>query len=149
MNIGGSPDDATYRYKMPRLRIKIEGSGNGIKTVIPNMSDVAKALKCSPAYPTKFFGVELGAQSNYDKATDRAVVNGAFTAKDLSGLLTKFIDIFVLCPNCRLPEITLKVKRDIIKVECAACGHNGVLPTTHKLVTYIINNPPTVKKKLG
>ena len=29
---------------MPLLLTKIEGKGNGIKTVVPNMSDVAKAL---------------------------------------------------------------------------------------------------------
>jgi hypothetical protein len=29
---------------MPLLQTKIEGKGNGIKTVIPNMADVARAL---------------------------------------------------------------------------------------------------------
>jgi hypothetical protein len=29
---------------MPVLQTKIEGRGNGIKTVIPNMEDVARAL---------------------------------------------------------------------------------------------------------
>ena len=39
-----SVSDAFYRYKMPRLRAKVEGKGNGIKTVIVNMIDVAKAI---------------------------------------------------------------------------------------------------------
>lgn len=34
---------------MPVLLTKIEGKGNGIKTVIPNMSDVAKALSRPPS----------------------------------------------------------------------------------------------------
>ena len=29
---------------MPLLLTKIEGKGNGIKTVIPNMADIARAL---------------------------------------------------------------------------------------------------------
>jgi len=29
---------------MPLLQTKIEGKGNGIKTVIPNMADIARAL---------------------------------------------------------------------------------------------------------
>ncbi len=36
------------RYKMPRLIAKVEGKGNGIKTVIPNMADIARALGRPP-----------------------------------------------------------------------------------------------------
>lgn len=146
-NIGGSSEDASYRYKMPKLTTKIEGRGNGIKTVLPNMTEVAKALHCPPAYPTKFFGVELGAQSKYTESTERAVVNGAHNSADLQVLLRKFIEIFILCPNCSLPETVMKVKKSSIKIDCAACGYNGVLATTHKLVTYMLKHPPAKKKR--
>ena len=33
---------------MPELLTKIEGKGNGIKTVLPNVSDVARALSRPP-----------------------------------------------------------------------------------------------------
>ena len=46
----------TPRYKMPRLLAKIEGRGNGVKTVVINMKDVADALHRGPAEVTKFFG---------------------------------------------------------------------------------------------
>jgi translation initiation factor 2 beta subunit (eIF-2beta)/eIF-5 len=59
-------DDPAYRYKMPRIVTKIEGRGNGIKTVNVNVLDVATALHRPPAHLTKFFGCELGAQSRYD-----------------------------------------------------------------------------------
>ncbi|KAJ2993093.1 hypothetical protein NUW54_g7782 [Trametes sanguinea] len=59
VNIRRDVDDKFYRYRMPLLMTKIEGKGNGIKTVIPNMSDVARALSRPPTYPTKFFGCEL------------------------------------------------------------------------------------------
>jgi translation initiation factor 5 len=60
LNIGGNQNDAFYRYKMPKLKSKIEGKGNGIKTVIPNMTEIGKSLARPPSYPTKFFGCELG-----------------------------------------------------------------------------------------
>jgi len=148
LNIGGNKDDRSYRYKMPRLQTKVEGRGNGIKTVIPNMADIAAALHCDPGYPTKFFGIELGAQSKFDMTREVAIVNGRHDAPDLAGLLDKFIDQFVLCPTCKLPEINMHVtKQGSIKVDCRACGHNGVLKTAHKLTTYILNNPPSKPKK--
>ena len=43
--------DQFYRYKMPAVQAKIEGRGNGIKTNVVNMVDVAKALARPPATP--------------------------------------------------------------------------------------------------
>lgn len=40
--------------------------GNGIKTVIVNMAEVAKAIGRPATYPTKYFGCELGAQTQFD-----------------------------------------------------------------------------------
>ena len=112
MNIAGLQDihDPEYRYKMPKIQSKTEGRGNGIKTVIVNCLDLATALHRSPGEVTKYFGTELGAQSKYDPATDKSIVNGAFDANDLQNHLKKFIETFVLCPNCRLPETRYKFK---------------------------------------
>lgn len=148
INIGGDNKDKSYRYKMPQMVIKIEGRGNGIKTVILNMHDLAKSLHTDPSYPTKYFGIELGAQSNYDRKTERAVVNGRHELSTLASHLEKFIDQFILCPNCRLPEIKMSVKKSNIKIDCAACGYNQPLKTAHRLATYIQKNPPdSVGKK--
>lgn len=48
VNIRRDVDDKFYRYRMPLLETKIEGRGNGIKTVVPNMSDIARALSRPP-----------------------------------------------------------------------------------------------------
>ncbi|KAJ1532791.1 Eukaryotic translation initiation factor 5A-1, partial [Cladochytrium tenue] len=84
--------DVFYRYKMPKLVSKIEGKGNGIKTVIPNMSEIAKALSRPATYPTKFFGCELGAQVKFEFDKDRYIVNGAHDAAKLQALLESFIN---------------------------------------------------------
>uniref|UniRef100_A0A8D3BZ80 Eukaryotic translation initiation factor 5 n=1 Tax=Scophthalmus maximus TaxID=52904 RepID=A0A8D3BZ80_SCOMX len=107
VNVNRSVSDQFYRYKMPRLIAKVEGKGNGIKTVIVNMVDVAKALNRPPTYPTKFFGCELGAQTQFDSKNDRYIVNGSHEANKLQDMLDGFIRKFVLCTECDNPETDL------------------------------------------
>eukprot|EP00954_Amorphochlora_amoebiformis_P028385 1391572-Amorphochlora_amoeboformis.AAC.1 len=168
INIGGDETDVSYRYKMPKLKAKIEGRGNGIRTIVPNMVDVAKALNVPPECkstaepslpsgplitcvliidPTKFFGVELGAQSKYDSKSERASVNGAHGAPDLQKILTKFIQMFILCPRCELPEIKWNVTKTALKIDCAACGYNGQINNQHRLLTYILKTKSGKGKK--
>ncbi|KAG5846999.1 eukaryotic translation initiation factor 5-like [Anguilla rostrata] len=144
VNVNRSVSDQFYRYKMPRLIAKVEGKGNGIKTVIVNMVDVAKALNRPPTYPTKFFGCELGAQTQFDSKNDRYIVNGSHEANKLQDMLDGFIRKFVLCPECDNPETDLHInpKKQTIGNSCKACGYRGMLDTRHKLCTFILKNPP-------
>ncbi|KAH7650386.1 translation initiation factor eIF Tif5p [Cryptosporidium bovis] len=142
LNIPSTVDDPNYRYKMPKLVSKIEGRGNGIRTKIVNMADIARSLKRPPAYPTKFFGCELGALSKWEDKEERSIVNGAHQQNDLQKLMDKFIQMYVLCPSCELPEIDIVVKKERVSCKCNACGHIGALDNNHKITTYISKNPP-------
>ncbi|KAF9466602.1 domain found in IF2B/IF5-domain-containing protein [Collybia nuda] len=151
VNIRRDVDDKFYRYRMPILTTKIEGKGNGIKTVVPNMSDVARALSRPPTYTTKFFGCELGAQTSFDEKNDRYIVNGAHDANRLRELLDVFIDKFVLCKSCKNPETELVIIKtgrveDIIR-DCKACGERTGVDMRHKVTTFILKNPPVKVKK--
>ena len=57
--------------------------------------------------PTKYFGCELGAQTQFDSKNDRFIVNGAHDSSKLQDLLDGFIRKFVLCPECENPETNL------------------------------------------
>lgn len=146
VNVNRNVTDAFYRYKMPRINAKVEGKGNGIKTVIVNMAEVAKAIGRPATYPTKYFGCELGAQTQFDYKNERFIVNGSHDAAKLQDLLDGFIRKFVLCPECDNPETELLVsaKKGTISQGCKACGFHGPLEVNHKVNTFILKNPPNL-----
>ncbi|XP_046849194.1 eukaryotic translation initiation factor 5-like isoform X2 [Xenia sp. Carnegie-2017] len=108
------------------------------------MVDIGKSLNRPPAYPTKFFGCELGAQTQIDLKNERYIVNGAHDGEKLQDILDDFIQKFVLCPACENPETNLHVeaKKEKIGQKCVACGYSGVISLTHRLITFILKNPP-------
>ena len=69
----------------------------------------------------------------------KATVNGAHTTQVLQHLLNVFIDKFVLCPKCHLPETALVVKKDgLVLHKCSACGAKEPVDMSHKLCTFIL-----------
>jgi translation initiation factor 5 len=86
-----------------------------------------------------FFLSFVGAQTTYAPETDRAVVNGAHRDADLQNHLSKYIENFVLCQNCKLPETHYKIKDGIVSQKCLACGHKESVDMTHKLTTFILS----------
>jgi translation initiation factor 5 len=149
INIGAdNAGDQFYRYKMPAIQAKIEGRGNGIKTNVVNMVDVAKALARPPTHTLKYFGCELGAQTKFDsKSGGQCIVNGAHTAETLANHLEGYIKRFVQCHSCGNPETVINIsKRETIHLKCKACGAVSDVDMRHKLCTFIIKNPPEKDK---
>lgn len=148
MNISGvNPvEDPNYRYQMPYVMGKIEGKGNGIKTVIVNIGDLALSLHRDASEVNKFFGCEMGAQTTYNEETERAVVNGAHSDQELQTCVHKYIEKFVLCPQCGLPETTYKITGGCIWHRCAACGAKEMVDMNHKLCTFILSQDKKNKK---
>ncbi|KAF2477605.1 putative eukaryotic translation initiation factor 5 [Lindgomyces ingoldianus] len=147
INIRRDVTDPFYRYKMERLQSKIEGKGNGIKTVIVNLSSVAQSLARPPAYVIKYFGFELGAQTNTNPSDDRWIINGAHDASKLQDYLDGFISKFVLCKKCKNPETDVNIKDGRIVLDCKACGQRTDVDLRLKLSSFILKNQPKKGKK--
>ncbi|MCJ1486214.1 hypothetical protein MMC06_006391 [Schaereria dolodes] len=147
LNIRRDVPDPFYRYKMERLQSKIEGKGNGIKTVIVNLSSVAQSLSRPPSYVIKYFGFELGAQTNTNPADDRWIINGAHEASKLQDYLDGFISKFVLCKKCKNPETDVVIKDGHILLDCKACGQRSSVDLRLKLSSFILKNQPKKGKK--
>lgn len=145
VNIRRDVSDPFYRYKMERLQSKIEGKGNGIKTVVVNLNSVAQSLSRPPSYVIKYFGFELGAQANAKPTDDRWIINGAHDAGKLQDYLDGFISKFVLCKKCKNPETDVIIKDDKIVLDCKACGQRSDVDPRLKLSTFILRNTATGK----
>ncbi|CAR24095.1 W2 domain-containing protein [Lachancea thermotolerans] len=143
INICRDNNDPFYRYKMPPLQAKVEGRGNGIKTAVLNVADVARALNRPSPYIVKYFGFELGAQTSISVDKDRYLVNGSHEPAKLQDVLDGFINKFVLCGSCKNPETEIVItKNDDLVRDCKACGKRTPMDLRHKLSSFILKNPP-------
>lgn len=134
----GNTTERNYRYTMEVPQAKVEGRGNGIKTVITNLETIANELSRPPTYLLKYYGYELGALSKYDRKAEKYIVNGAWDNQQLLEVLKKgFIPSYVLCGACGNPETNIEQKGRKVVLSCQACGNTTPLDPRHKLYAQI------------
>ena len=154
LNIPSTVVDPKFRYKMPRMQVKIESKGNGIKTNITNLGDVAKHLCTNEQYILKWFGFEKASLTTFKEAggknNTQYIINGDFTEEELRKVLDKFIDKYICCPKCKLPEMHMQIQEgNKIIGKCDSCPFVGELDNKHRLAAFIIKNPPKNKTTTG
>ncbi|KAI5159999.1 translation initiation factor 5 [Nematocida ausubeli] len=145
INIDRNSEDVFYRYKMPEIEVKIEGRGNGIKTVLVNIEDIAKSLDRDPKYITKYLSYDLGTLSSVDETNSKYIINGSHTSEKVQSCIFKFIEEFILCKSCeRNPETVLftDANRKHIQQRCKACGKINTIKTQNKLGKILLKELP-------
>ena len=141
LNINHDIRDMYYRYKMPILRTKLEGGGNGVKTVLVNIKEISKALSRPPQYLIKYLSISMGAQIHMDKKQGIYSINGAHEANILQSTLRGFITTLVVCKECSNPETELRVRHRKLHMRCKACGDDKRLAhINEKISQYIIKS---------
>jgi translation initiation factor 5 len=135
---------------MPILTTKPEGKGDGSRTIILNMSDVARALNRPPTYITKLF--TLGAQATFDKKNDRYIVSGAHDASSSAWTARRLhrevcaVRIVQKSGNWAPYPQAGRAESSIVR-GCKACGARTGIDMQHKLTGFIVKNPLTKIKK--
>lgn len=148
INIPSYIKDPSYRYQMPALKIKVEGKGNGIRTKLLNLFEVSRSLGVPPEYPLRYFGAEFGAIIEFKQSEQKAMLNGSVRGEDLKNSLDHFIEKFVLCPKCKYPEISIRIKKGELYSDCKACGEFRKMDMTHKICNFILKSPPPGATKI-
>ncbi|KAA6392265.1 MAG: putative Eukaryotic translation initiation factor 5 [Streblomastix strix] len=148
-NIGGDQNDASYRYKMPRIQTSIIGKGNGIQTAFYNIFEVAIALNRKPQHLLRYFGMELGALQSYNEQTHMGRVNGKHSFDEVHEKLINFINEFVLCQRCKNPETTMDVEKNDLIFTCLACGAKFAGKKSTRLINSIIKEVQQENKEIA
>jgi translation initiation factor 5 len=143
--------DPFFRYKMPRVVLKHEGKGNGVKTVIKNLKEITKSLNRDANDLLQYIASELSVCSVQKR--DDYIVNGTFTVDTIQDIITRFVGSHVLCDTCENPETVFIVKEtskkedDILYKSCMACGGKSKVKN-HKINKRIkVNNGARKEEK--
>jgi len=132
MNINGNSKDSNYRYKRPDFDVKIGGGGNGIYTTINNMDMIGKSINHPASILFKYFAKVTG--SNYIEAKNQ--LTGTHTKQSLDIILQEYIENFIICPKCNIPETIPKLvgnkKRVELFLACNACNNETQIITSKK-----------------
>jgi len=145
VNMNGS-SDPFYRYTMPKIVVKVEGTTKMIKSVLVNLKDVAGAIGRPEDYLVTYLGQKLSANSKIDK-DDKAYVTGAMETQKIQAIIFDFIKETVSCGNCNNPETSVhiegKKKQAILYLTCKGCGRRTDLDSSERFVKYMIQHPPS------
>jgi len=133
---------------MPCILTKKMGlsSWSSSGTCVFNLGEVALSLRRPPIYLSKWFSYELGCATSYPYLNDvgRSRITGHQNQSVIENSLNKFIEKYVLCPRCGLPEMDMCVEQGAVKGKCKACGHKVELGDGHKIQNFITTHPPEV-----
>ena len=136
VNIDGS-NDPFYRYKMTQLHIKYLGKNKMIKTFIINIDNTSKDIKIPSEYIIAYLGYKLNTKYGFDKTQNMFYLSGRKTIEELSIIFELMIDCLVLCKQCNLPELILKIECNKLWGLCNSCGYKYGLQNDEKFVNFV------------
>ena len=113
--------DPFSRYMRHKIQTKIQGSGNGKKTILLNLIQLAKELVRDEKTIGSYIAKSLGTRYTISK-NNQSCICGHFSSRDIDIVIQKFIESQVLCVICGNPET--KLNKD--NIVCLACGSTSI-----------------------
>ena len=128
INVNNS-DDPFYRYKMEKVSITNKGFGNGLFTIINNLENIAKSINTPVEILYKYISNDLGSNYNEKKKS----MNGNHTHEKIQESIYKYINDFVICSKCGIPEINYLLDNKKVEARCSACGSLNEIKNNNKI----------------
>jgi translation initiation factor 2 subunit 2 len=105
------------RFDVPDPDVRQEGN----VTVYENFQATVDRLGREEDHVMKFLQNEVGTSGHIDES-GRARLTGNFSNRRVSEALDAYVEEFVLCPECGLPDTKLVREQGAILLQCEACG---------------------------
>jgi translation initiation factor 2 subunit 2 len=119
-----SPDieSSGDRFDVPDPEVRQEGN----VTVYENFQTTTKRLGRRDEHVVKFLQRDLGTSGHIDES-GRARLTGEFNQRRVAEALDEYVDEFVRCSECGLPDTKLEREQGALILRCEACG--AISPT--------------------
>lgn len=128
-------NDPSYRYKMHKIVFQKERT----KTCITNLEQIANDIKIpDQEMLTSFFKKRLAIAMTCKK--DRVIITNDVSTASIQSALYEFIEYFVLCKNCNLPELSYSLEKKKLSIKCKSCGKINLIESnqyTDKIIKSI------------
>jgi len=118
-DIEGSGD----RFDVPDPEVRQEGNA----TVYENFQSTVKRLDRREDHVLKFLQSELGTSGHIDES-GRVRLTGEFNQRRVQDALDEYVEEFVRCSECGLPDTKLEREQGALILRCEACG--AISPTS-------------------
>ena len=105
------------RLDVPDPAVRQEGN----VTVVENFQTLCNRLGREPDHLLQFLQREAGTSGHIDES-GRARITGSFDADRLGEAVESYIEGFVRCPECGLPDTRLESEDTTTLLRCEACG---------------------------
>jgi translation initiation factor 2 subunit 2 len=106
----------TSRFEKPRILALIQGK----QTVVQNLGEVSKLINRPPEMLAKYLIKEFGTSGTHDP--QHLVMKGVFRQAQVQDKFDAFLDLFVMCPDCKRPDTKILQERRVSVLKCEACG---------------------------
>lgn len=112
-DIQGSAD----RFSLPEPTVRQEGH----VTVFENFQETIDQLDRAEDHLMKYLQNELGTSAAIDER-GRLRLTGDFKARRVQDALEEYVEGYVRCSECRLPDTRLETENGAEILRCEACG---------------------------
>jgi translation initiation factor 2 subunit 2 len=110
------------RLELPRLHQSVIG----MRTIIYNFKEIADALNRDPQHLLKYLTREMATAATMQES--RAIFQGKFSQETLGRLIQRYMENFVVCPVCKLPDTKIVKEKRLSFLICEACGAKSSVP---------------------